>query len=277
MKTSTLTVIAVALSSAALTIGCGGSGGMRTGSAGTTGTGGGNAGSTGSGGMVTANVCTPGAMLDCTSAGANMLSNGNVTSFAPEEWNNNAGKWCNSSGLRGSHFPFTGGATPALSAVDITTTRFLKLNLTVDPGLYAGGGISFDTCVNATAFNALQFTVSVATAGSMTGCEWQVQLQTQDQRPTTQTGPLGGTCDPDAGASCYRFPAATMLPHPDVTPMTITKLFTDFNNPSGSAIPTPTQIVGIQFQVNSGAAADGGAQPGCTVELHIDDIKFVTQ
>jgi hypothetical protein len=39
------------------------------------------------------------------------------------------------------------------------------------------------------------------------------------------------------------------------------------------------QLVGIQWQVNSGAPADpdGGMQAGCTVELRIDDIKFVTQ
>jgi hypothetical protein len=281
MKTSTLTVIAAALSTAALAMGCGGSGGMRTGAAGTTGSGGGatgNAGSTGTGGTpVTANVCSASGALDCTSAGVKMLANGNVTSFGPEEWNNTSGKWCNSSDLRGSHFPYTGGTTPAVSAVDVTTTRFLKLNLTVDPTLYAGGGISFDSCVNATAFNALQFSVKLATSGSMAGCEWQVQLQTQDQRPTTQGSPTGGTCDPDAGASCYRFPAAMQLPIPDVTPMTITAPFVNFNNPSGSTIPLATQIVGIQWQVNSGAPPDGGAQPGCTVELHIDDVKFVTQ
>jgi hypothetical protein len=283
-KVSTLTAVMVmagALAVSALAAGCGGTGGMRTGAAGSTGTG--AAGATGAAGtgMVTLNSCPNGGVLDCTTAGVNTLANGNVTAFTPEEWNMTAGKWCNTSGLRGSHFSFPptvvvdGSTVSNTSGVDITTTRFLRLSLTVTPGGYAGGGISFDSCVNASAFSALQFSASIATPGSMAGCEWQVQLQTQDQRPTSQTNPTGGTCDPDAGASCYRFPAATMLTIPDVTPVTITAPFTSFNNPSGSTIMTPTQIVGIQWQVNSGAPPDGGSQAGCAVELHIDDIKFI--
>ena len=283
MKLSTLTVTAGWLAITVLASNCGGSGGMRTGAGGTTGSAGSAAGTTGGGGNVggggttsgALNVCPNGGLLDCSAAGANTLTDGNVTAFTPEEWSNTSGKWCNTGGLRGSIFSFTGG-TASAQAVDLTGTRFLKLNLTVDAGSYAGGGVSFDSCVNATGFTALQFSASIATAGSMTGCEWQVQLQTQDQRPTTQGSPTGGTCDPDAGASCYRFPAATALAIPDVTPMTITAPFASFNNPSSSTIPMATQIVGIQWQVNSGAPPDGGTQAGCTVELHLDDIKFVT-
>ena len=54
--------------------------------------------------------------------------------------------------------------------------------------------------------------------------------------------------------------------------MTITALFAGFSNPAGSTIPTRTQIVGLQWQANS--AAGTGT---CTVELRIDDIKFITQ
>ena len=103
------------------------------------------------------------------------------------------------------------------------------------------------------------------TSGSLNGCVWQVQLQTQDQRPSTQLDPTGGTC----ASNCYRFPAATLA-----MPVAATYVvpFTSFNNPAGSAIPTATQIVGVQWQANSSSGTGT-----CTVELHIDDVRFVTQ
>ncbi|HXD25042.1 MAG TPA: hypothetical protein VN609_03875 [Propionibacteriaceae bacterium] len=142
------------------------------------------------------------------------------------------------------------------------------MNLTVGAQGYAGAGLFFLSCVNASSFSSVLFTASV-TAGSMTGCSWQVQLQTQDQRPTSATSPTGGTCNPDAGASCYRYPTTT-LTAPTTTATTFTEGFTLFNNPASSPIATPTQITGIQWQVNS---ANSGAGT-CTVELRIDNIKF---
>jgi len=46
-----------------------------------------------------------------------------------------------------------------------------------------------------------------------------------------------------------------------------------FDNPSASTVATPSQIVGLQWQVNSGNSGSGT----CTVELRIDNIRFVTQ
>ena len=158
------------------------------------------------------------------------------------------------------------------AAVD-TVARNLKLTLGVAPGAFAGGGISFESCVDATSFNALQFSASI-TAGSLDGCVWQVQLQTQEQRPTTQMSPTGGTCP--AGGSCYSFPAAINLATPTASATTIIVPFADFTQ-HPSVIPMATQLVGIQWQVNSGAAPDGGSQAACNVELRIDDIKFITQ
>ena len=135
----------------------------------------------------------------------------------------------------------------------------------VTAGQFAGGGLTFDSCVDATAFSAVQFTAAI-TAGSLNGCTWQVQVQTQDQRPTTDTNPSGGTC----ASNCYRYPATTIAAAPPATPMTITAPFAGFNNPAGSTIPTRTQITGLQWQVNS-----SGGTGVCTVELRIDDIKLM--
>jgi hypothetical protein len=267
---------------------CGGSsGGTRNGLGGTNGFGGstglggnGTAGMTGGGtGGVVVNQCPLGGVLDCTAP--LMLGDGVVTDFSAMQWSNSLGKYCDSSGLRGSPFGFVGVSTgdagqvyAGTASVD-TTAHNLKINLSVAPSSYAGAGISFESCVDASAYNALQFSAAI-TSGSLDGCVWQVQLQTQDQRPTTQTSPTGGTCDSTA-TTCYRFPAATMLANPGATPMTMTIPFANFTQNAETTMAK--QVVGIQFQANSAPPVDpdGGAQLSCTVEIRIDDIKFVTQ
>ena len=164
-------------------------------------------------------------------------------------------------------FSYAGAPSTGAAAVD-TTAQNLKLNFTVTAGQFAGGGLIFDSCVDASAFTSVQFSASI-TAGSLSGCVFQVQVQTQDQRPSTDTNPSGGTCNPDAG-TCYRYPAVANLTAPTATAMTYTEAFTSFNNPAGSTIPTRSQVSGIQWQVNSGSSGSGT----CTVELRIDNIKF---
>jgi hypothetical protein len=189
-----------------------------------------------------------------------------VTDFGTADWNTGNGKWCDAHGLDGGIYAYA-GTTPSAStvAVDTAAPMNLKFNLTVSAGQYAGGGISFDSCVDATAFTSVQFTAAI-TMGSLTGCTWQVQVQTQDQRPSTATNPGGGTC----ATNCNRFPAYAIAAAPPATPMTFTAPFSGFTNPAGSTIATRTQIVGLQWQLNS-----SGGTGTCTVELRIDDIKFI--
>jgi hypothetical protein len=182
--------------------------------------------------------------------------------------------------LWGSVFSYSGGPTPdggvAPSSDKIvdTTAGNVKYPLTASAGGYAGGGISFNRCVNVSAFNALQFTLAVPT-GSFAGCDFMVQLQTFEQRPTTQS-PSGG-CDPDAG-SCYRFPTSTNFTTGSTTPMTLTIPFSMFT-PVAQMGTFQQQLVGLQFQLQSAPPVDpdGGVQLSCTAELRIDDVKFVTQ
>jgi hypothetical protein len=212
-----------------------------------------------------ANVCTRGGVLDCSSAGALTLTpDGQVADFSPAVWNSSTGKWCDADGLSGSVFAYGGTASTSTAAVD-TTAQNLKLNFKVAAADYAGGGLTFDSCVNATGFTSVQFNATV-TAGSLTGCVWQVQLQTQDQRASTATSPSGGTC----ASNCYRFPTVASLATPAAAGTTYTEAFTTFSNPASSTIATRTQVVGLQWQVNSSSAGAGT----CTVELRIDNIKF---
>jgi hypothetical protein len=251
------------------TAGRGGSGGAAGsgGTAGTMGTAGrgGSGGAAGSGGAGgTMNSCPAGNVLDCSATGAvSLAADGLVTDFSSSDWNAVTGKWCDVHGLDGTVFAYSGTGSTAAVAVDTAAPRNLKLNFTVTAGQYAGGGLIFDSCVNAMTFNAVQFTAAVS-AGSLSGCAWQVQVQTLDERPSTE----GGTC----ASSCYQYPAYTIAAAPPATPMTFTAPFAGFTNPGGSTTPTRTQIIGLQWQANS-----SGGSGTCTVELRIDDIKFITQ
>src|SRR5262245_55348007 len=282
------------ISFAILSSNCGGSSGQRTGTAGTTGSAGagaagttggggttGQAGVNGGGGAAGKYMCTAKPDLTC-GASAIHLPDGHVTDFSMSEWTPSNGHYCNASGLQGSIYSYSGG--PATDGgvmsshdqgVDANAGNF-RLTLTAGPGGYAGGGITFDGCVDVTQFNALRFS-AVVMSGDISGCDFKAQLATFEQRPLTPL-PAGG-CDPDAGTgSCYRYPASPVLAV-GTSATTFTTLFTDFTTAATHVNPIPGQLVGLQWQLESKAPSDpdGGAQPSCTVELRIDDIAFVTQ
>jgi hypothetical protein len=189
------------------------------------------------------------------------LPGGQVTDFSARQWNSTTGQWCDADGLRGRVFSYAGPGSPAaIVAVDATAQN---LRLDVAPKDWAGGGLLFESCLNLAGYTSVQFTASLA-SGSLAGCNWQVQLQTQDQRATTDTDPTGGTC----ASNCYRYPLAGGLAAPSGTGTVYTEAFSAFNNPANSAIPTPSQVVGIQWQVMSSSTN------GCTAQLRIDNIKF---
>jgi hypothetical protein len=289
VRLSALVAAGGALSFVVFFSNCGGSPGMRTGNAGATGTGGsgtagtmgsagatGTAGVTGTGGAAGRFTCPTDSVLNC-GAGVTLAS-GHVTNFSPEEWTPMDGKWCDASGLRGTVFSYSGPTVDGGDisshdhAVDATAGNF-RLSLMAGSTGYAGGGLQFDHCVNATGSNALRFTATLA-SGDLTGCNFKVQLVTFEQRPLTPL-PAGG-CDPAAG-SCYGFPTSPALAVTSTaTPFTVP--FTSFTTNAAHAAPVPGQIVGLQWQLESGAPlTDGGAQPACTVEIRIDDVDFVTQ
>lgn len=253
------------------------SGGERTGGGGSTGQSTGNAGSPGTGGSGGAAeppyTCSNEQKLDCTMPIT--LSDGHVTDFNPREWNGNAGKYCNAAGLRGSIYSYAGN-DKTVSQTSKIDAGALLLTLNVLSTDYAGGGMSFDHCVTVPdTFNALQFTASIA-SGDITGCDWGVQIKTYEQFPTNGT-PAPGGCDPNT-TSCYGFPAVKNAVALTTTPQTVTIKIADFMPPAVSP-PTAQQIVGLQWQVESGAPLDpdGGAQAACMVGLRIDDIQFVTK
>ena len=135
-------------------------------------------------------------------------------------------------------FSFAGAGSTSAAAVDATAGN-LKINLAVTAGQYAGGGMQFDSCVRATAFNSVQFTAAI-TAGSLSGCTWQVRSRPRISEP--QRAPTRAAAPVFPAATCYRSRPLQSLPFDSRDD--ITTRLTAFSNPAGSAIPTPTQIVG---------------------------------
>jgi hypothetical protein len=279
IRFSALVAAGGALSFAVFFSNCGGSSGGRTGTAGTMASGGtsgggttGSGGSGGTGGAVVMNMCTPKPDLTC-GASAIHLTDGKVTDFGPADWSQSNGKWCDASGLRGSYFPYSGGPDGMSTSVAAVDAESLKLTMTAGSAGYAGGGISFDGCVDVSTYNALTFKAWIS-GGDITGCNFKSQMQTFEQRPTTQNPP--GGCDPDAG-SCYGFPASMNLAL-TTSSQTFTIPFSMFTAGAAHVNPIPGQIVGLQWQLESGMpVGEGGTQPLCTVEIRVDDIAFVTQ
>ncbi len=198
---------------------------------------------------------------------AHLTPDGHVTNFSCQEWNVAGGKWCSSDdGNHGSVYSFPGrtAGDSAARRVDDEDGSF-RLTLTVSAGSYGGGGIQFEGgCFDLSAFTGLEFSVAVA-SGSLTGCTYQVQVQTFEQRPTMPFP--GGSCDMNT-SSCYGYPSAANLPTPSTDPTMPTVVSVPFSAFSASVMPTPKQVIGLQWQVNSSTGA-------CTVELRIDDIRFI--
>ena len=208
-------------------------------------------------------ICGTSNELDCTKASM-LTADGHLTNFSYPEWSGGTGKWCNASGFHGSLFPYNGVETNPTSITVNIDDESLRLGVTVSAGSYAGGGLAFESCLDASAFTGIKFTVAVA-GGSLTGCGYEFQLQTFEQRPDTQNP--AGACDQDT-TSCYNFPAARNLPAPSEDPSKPTLVTLPFSSFVNMMMPAPPQLVGLQWQVSSSSGA-------CTVELRIDDIDFI--
>ena len=209
-------------------------------------------------------VCGTTNTLDCTKA-VMLMPDGHVTNFSAAEYTTASGKWCDASGFHGSTFSFKGnGANDSNSVTVDAADGSMKLALSVSAGSYGGGGLAFEACLDATVFTGVQFSIAVS-SGSLTGCSYQLQLQTFEQRPMSQNPP--GGCDINT-TSCYSFPSATGLPAPSTDPTMPTLVKVPFSQFGASVMPAPAQLVGLQWQVNSSSGA-------CTVELRIDDIDFI--
>ncbi|MGB8298896.1 MAG: hypothetical protein WCG85_25995 [Polyangia bacterium] len=243
------------------------SGGTTTPTGGTT-TAGGTTAAAGTSGASTGPSCTPAFSPDAPL----------ITDFSsgPAGWHAGlgGGKWGAIGVLTGSIFSFAGTAStfPAtdplgrktMSATVDTTNQDLVLAGDVAAGDYAGGGMSFDQCVNTTVYTGVQFTLG----GTVAGCDLYAYVQTFDEKEPGQ-GQVGGCT-----TGCYVFPGEKLTS----TTGAVTVHFSDLK---GGQLITATsianEIVGLQWQFNSPAPVGDGGQSGCTgVALTITNVSFVS-
>ena len=156
------------------------------------------------------------------------------------------------------------GATSDQTAPDVTTDG--KMVVTIDTGTsaqmypYAFVGLPFNmTCVDVSQYTGVSFTIS----GTLSdGCT--IQFSTTDAEHNKVAD--GGTCTLD---SCYPSAKTFTLPS-DPTEMTVK--FTEQTGGGAdmsAAVVDPTQVKGVQFQVNPPAMGM------CMGTFTVDDVKLV--
>lgn len=248
------------LTFAMVSIDCGGASGERpsgTGGGGTAGTSDGGAG--GGGGAVGTGGSSSSAVLDCPNA-AVVPADGFVTDFS--EWNNPNGRWGVPTGLYGAIYPYAGSTKSQMAAKVEGEPKGLHLTGGVAANDYGGGGLSFYVCSNVTTFTQVQFSIH----GTFPGCDLELQIQTFDQRPGSQT-PAGGCAD-----SCYNFPVMKNVAVSTETATVITKKLADFSNWSEA---NAKQVVGLQWQFTGTAIDSDGGNTTCPINVTIQNIKFL--
>ena len=165
--------------------------------------------------------------------------------------------WGESETLNGSSFSYDEGVETVFAYAVDSAQGNMHITGTVDS--YAGFGMGFNTCVDATAYSGIQFDLW----GSATGAVFQIQTsedqskEYNDPKATCDTA-VSGTCSVPQARVAEVATAQTTLQFP----------WADFSG--GSPVPTVStnQLIGLQFQFECGASE------GCPVDVRIDNVKF---
>lgn len=136
---------------------------------------------------------------------------------------------------------------------------------------HVGLAVSFNNCIDASAFTGVQFSIS----GSFSGCS--VGYATADSEHDDSTFSVA---IPHATGPAGSYPPQAQLTAAQVTstPMTISMPFhgtgaPSYGNPAIALDPAKLDSVQWVFTIPAAAAGDGGA-PMCTANLTIDNVKF---
>ena len=163
--------------------------------------------------------------------------------------------------LTGGTFSY---AAPGLTAPELALTSGANgtpaLHVAVDPMVppdmvtnYFGFGLYFDSCIDASAYDSIQFTLS----GDLGECG--IRFAPTSSENVSPADDARGAC---TLASC--FPPA----FPVTTSGTVRVRFADLLGGSPGII-SPTSLIGVQWQM------DAPSGTTCTADFSIDDIVFV--
>lgn len=221
------------------------SGGSTSGTGGATGSGG-NDGMSGSGNT---------GSFECSYTA---VPNENITDFAA--WT--GGDWqVDDMSLSGGSFTYNGDGTTVTATHDAAEEN-MHIEATV--ANYAGFGLWFGPCTDASAYEGIQFTISgaVGDSGSL-----DFQVQTSRNYPIS-TNDMKGECEGDFSSGCS-FNTASAIEVTD-TPETVQIPWADLTGGEPIATLDPTELLGIQWQFN----CDSMAEEPCAVDVVIDDVSF---
>ena len=164
-----------------------------------------------------------------------------------------------------------GGPGSPTYSVTGGTLNITESALATSVDQHVGVDVSFDKCIDASAFTGVQFTIS----GSFSGCSIGYATADSEHADSTfspgipnATGPAGSY------APSAQLTAAQVTP----TPMTISMPFhgagaPSYGNPAVAVDPTKLGGVEWAFTIPAAAAGDGGT-PMCTATLTIDNVRF---
>jgi hypothetical protein len=132
---------------------------------------------------------------------------------------------------------------------------------------YVGGGLYFTSCIDASAFSGVAFSVS----GAFSGCSMQFATGDVEHQDPTAT-PGFGTGIPGA------YPPQTSISAGEVTvaPQVVKAPFGPTSIPGYPATPLdPQKVIFVLWQLTiPPATPTDGAPAACTADLTIDDVKF---
>jgi len=159
-------------------------------------------------------------------------------------------------------FPTTGGPTLSLSGTSPSFAMTVKASVPVGDK-YWGASLSFDKCIDASAYTGVTFTLSSV---SLAGCELRFGVDIAEDVDPVQNQNPKGTC---TKTPCYG--PAFALP---ASATGVTKVaFTDVSYGSPVADVNKKTILGIAWTLHSPVAGDGGAD--CTnATFTVDDVSF---
>jgi hypothetical protein len=227
----------------------GGTGGTGTGTGGTgTGTGGTHTGGTSGG--------TGG------SGGAGGATVGCQSSAAPAQASIAAFTTADGGGTEAMYGTYTYGDTPAPTftigasgAAVMDTVQLSSKNHYQGFGIYMNGNAAGDECIDAHTYTGVQFDLSGSLTG--TGCTMQFSINDSEHQDSTTSGTDKKPSGP-AGSYAPQLQIASML---TTTVTTVKVPFSGAGAPTGgspaSAID-PMKVTGVQWQLSTPLAADGG-------------------
>jgi len=165
--------------------------------------------------------------------------------------------WGASGALKGDSFSYIGPNTTVWAyQLDVAAQNMQVTGTVMD---YAGFGMAFDPCVDATAFTGIQFDLW----GASTSTVFQIQTS-EDQN--MEYGDPRAVCDVAVSGECAI--PATRIQTVSAEQTNVQLPFAGFSG--GTPVPTVStnQLLGLQWQFECGAAE------GCPVDVRIDNVTF---